>query len=138
MTMLYKVATGPVQQRGYGIALAKAMGFPASFIAEAERVSKLLTERKEAKREDAEFARLTKRRKLVMGLYETLKQVAESGMDEGAMGELLVRLRAEFIEKMSAIYERGGDKGGYVLSVDGAKWPDGELNGTQEAVVDYE
>ena len=114
MTMLYKVATGPVQERGYGIALAKAIGLPPSFIAEAERVSKLLTERNEARREDAEFARVMRRRKLVLGLYETLKQVARSGMGEGAMGELLVRLRAEFIEKMEAIYEdagEGGDEG---------------------------
>lgn len=117
MTMLYKVATGTVQQRGYGIALARAMGFPKPFIAEAERVSKLLTERKEARREDAEFAKVMKRRKLVMGLYETLRQVAGSGMDEGAMGELLVRLRAEFIEKMSALYE-GADGDG--VSVDAA------------------
>lgn len=105
MTMLYKVATGPVQQRGYGIALARAMGFPEPFVAEAERVSKLLTERKEARREDAEFARVMRRRKLVLGLHETLRQVAESGMSREAMGELLVRLRGEFVEKMEAIYE---------------------------------
>lgn len=110
MTMLYKVATGPVRERGYGIALARAMGFPEGFLAEAERVSKLLAERKEAKRESSGYARLMRRRRLVLNLYETLQQVARSGMDEGAMGDLFVRLQREFIEKMSAIYEDGGDE----------------------------
>ena len=92
MTMLYKVATGPVQERGYGIALARAMGLPEPFLAEAERVSRLLTERKETAREGAGFARLARRRRLVMNLYETLGQVAGSGMGVDAMGVLLERL----------------------------------------------
>ena len=125
MTMLYKVATGPVQERGYGIALARAMGFPESFIAEAERVSKLLAKMKEDARENAGFARLMRRRKLVLNLYETLGQVARSGMGIEAMGALLERLRAEFVEKMSEIYEGAEGEEGEVEVVDGSS-VDGE------------
>lgn len=123
MTMLYKVATGPVQERGYGIALVRAMGLPEPFLAEAERVSRLLTERKETAREGAGFARLARRRRLVMNLYETLGQVAGSGMGVDAMGVLLERLRGEFVEKMSEIYE--GGEGEEEEGEDKGEWVDG-------------
>ena len=117
MKMLYKVATGPVQERGYGIALARAMGFPEPFLAEAERVSKLLTKMKKDARENAGFARLMRRRKLVLNLYETLGQIARSGMGVEAMGALLERLRGEFVEKMSEVYEGAEEEDGEVVEV---------------------
>jgi DNA mismatch repair protein MSH4 len=103
MSMLYKVATGTVKERGYGIALARAIGLPEDLVNDAERISKGLSEKRQAKQQNSEYSKVLRRRKLVLNLQETLRHVVESDMDEKAFKSFLIRLRAEFITKMSAI-----------------------------------
>jgi DNA mismatch repair protein MSH4 len=112
MTMLYKVASGVVKDDHYGIALAKMMGLPPRFIAFAEHVAADMQRKREAAKQTSEAARVVRRRKLVINLDETLRQIVGSGMDPGALWGFLRRLRDEFIDKMAAIEEEGGGEKG--------------------------
>ncbi|RYP62431.1 hypothetical protein DL769_007303 [Monosporascus sp. CRB-8-3] len=103
MTMLYKISSGPAQERHYGLDLARAIGFPAQFIETAEKVSKALEEQVERKKADSQSRRLARRRKLILNLYETLIQLRDSGMDDDALGSYMRRLQTEFVARMDEI-----------------------------------
>ncbi|RYP90138.1 hypothetical protein DL770_003760 [Monosporascus sp. CRB-9-2] len=103
MTMLYKISSGPVQERHYGLDLARAIGFPAQFIETAEKVSKALEEQIERKKADSQSRRLARRRKLILNLCETLTQLRDSGMDDDALGSYMRRLQSEFVARMDEI-----------------------------------
>ncbi|RYP22856.1 hypothetical protein DL765_001452 [Monosporascus sp. GIB2] len=103
MTMLYKISSGPVQERHYGLDLARAIGFPAQFIETAEKVSKALEELTERKKADSHSRRLGRRRKLILNLHETLTQLRDSDMDDDALGSYMRRLQSEFVARMDKI-----------------------------------
>ncbi|RYP41644.1 hypothetical protein DL767_000849 [Monosporascus sp. MG133] len=103
VTMLYKISSGPVQERHYGLDLARAIGFPAQFIETAEKVSKALEEQIERKKANSQSRRLARRRKLILNLYETLTQLRDSGMDDDALGSYMRRLQSEFVARMDEI-----------------------------------
>ncbi|KAI1821253.1 muts domain V-domain-containing protein [Xylaria intraflava] len=100
MTMLYKIKTGPVQEKNYGINLARAMGFPEQFIQVAQEVSKGLAESTERKKNSSEARRLIRQRKLILDLSSMLTQLRHSEMDDAAMGSYLIRLQDEFVLRM--------------------------------------
>ncbi|RYO83855.1 hypothetical protein DL764_009411 [Monosporascus ibericus] len=97
------LSSGPVQERHYGLDLARAIGFPAQFIETAEKVSKALEDQIEKKKADSQSRRLARRRKLILNLYETLTQLRDSGMDDDALGSYMRRLQSEFIARMDEI-----------------------------------
>ncbi|KAI0013156.1 DNA mismatch repair protein-like protein MutS [Xylariaceae sp. FL0662B] len=103
MTMLYKIATGSVQEDQYGINLARAVGFPERFIGVAEDISKKLAERIEDNKQHSQTRQLIQRRKLILSLHETLSQLRESNMDDDALGSYLRRLQEEFVTRMDKI-----------------------------------
>ncbi|KAI1105460.1 DNA mismatch repair protein-like protein MutS [Jackrogersella minutella] len=107
MTMLYKITSGPVQEEHYGLNLARAIGFPERFIGVAEDVSKTLAETIEKKKQTSQSRKLLRRRKLILNLHDTLKQLRESDMDDAALGSYLKRLQDEFVSRMDEI-ERDG------------------------------
>ncbi|KAI2636106.1 muts domain V [Xylaria nigripes] len=100
MTMLYKIKSGPVQEKNYGINLACAMGFPENFIQVAQEVSKTLVESMERKKDSSEARRLTRQRKLILDLASMLTQLRDSEMDDAAMGSYLAHLQDEFVRRM--------------------------------------
>lgn len=103
MTMLYKIGEGYVKEENYGLALAKVVDLPPQTLEVAERVSKALDAQAAAKKQSSKAFALARRRKLVLGLKETLKQ-AESGPMEGAvLLNWLRRLQEEFIRRMDQI-----------------------------------
>ncbi|KAI1873059.1 uncharacterized protein JN550_003312 [Neoarthrinium moseri] len=107
MTMLYKITSGENRQAHYGLNLAKVIGFPDEFIENAELVSKKLKEQIEQKRRSSRHHKLTQRRRLLLNLHETLKQMHESDMDDAALGSYMKRLQDEFVVRMDEI-ENGG------------------------------
>jgi DNA mismatch repair protein MSH4 len=111
MTMLYKVASGVVRDDHYGIALAKTMGFPDSFVSFAERVANDLSRKREAAKQSSEAAKLVKKRKLVLNLDETLRRVVDAGMETGALWGFLERLQGEFVDKMAGLEEEDIEQG---------------------------
>ncbi|KAM0277828.1 hypothetical protein ACHAQH_005532 [Verticillium albo-atrum] len=94
---------GRVLDEHYGIALAKAMGFPEDFLEVAERVSKSLRQQRVAKKQSSEARKQMGRQKLIMNLHEQLKQAHASQLDEEALALHLVQLQEEFIIRMEAI-----------------------------------
>jgi DNA mismatch repair protein MSH4 len=103
MTMLYKIGEGYVKEQHYGLALARVVGFPPQIIEMAEKVSKALEAQIAAKKQSSKAFALARRRKLVLGLKETLMQ-AESGPMEGkALLSWLRRLQEEFVRRMEQI-----------------------------------
>lgn len=103
ITMLYKATSGAISdEEHYGINLARAMGLPPTFIQKAEEVAQDLRRKREANKQSAESTKLLARRKLILNLHEALKQVSDSGSEEGVRG-FLRRLREEFIERMEEV-----------------------------------
>jgi DNA mismatch repair protein MSH4 len=103
MTMLYKIGEGYVKEQHYGLALAHVVGLPPQVIEMAEKVSKALEAQTAAKKQSSKAFALARRRKLVLGLKETLMQ-AESGPMEGkVLLSWLRRLQEEFVRRMEQI-----------------------------------
>jgi DNA mismatch repair protein MSH4 len=103
MTMLYKIGEGYVKEQHYGLALARVVGLPPQVIEIAEKVSKALEAQTAAKKQSSKAFALARRRKLVLGLKETLMQ-AESGPMEGkVLLSWLRRLQEEFVRRMEQI-----------------------------------
>lgn len=101
--MLYKVKSGPVEERHYGLDLARVIGFPQLFIETAERVSKTLEEQTERTNEASPSRALLKKRKLVFNMHETLRHLQDSDIDDAALGSYMKRLQEEFIVRMEEI-----------------------------------
>jgi DNA mismatch repair protein MSH4 len=103
MTMLYKIGEGYVKEQHYGLALARVVDLPPQVIEMAEKVSKALEAQTAAKKQSSKAFALARRRKLVLGLKETLMQ-AESGPMEGkVLLSWLRRLQEEFVRRMEQI-----------------------------------
>ncbi|KAI1299112.1 DNA mismatch repair protein Msh4 [Xylaria venustula] len=107
MTMLYKIKSGSVQEKSYGINLAKVMGFPESFIEVAQEVSQTLANSMEQQKDKSESRRLIRQRKLILNLFSMLKQLMESEMDDAAVGSYLRHLQDEFVLQMDSSCARG-------------------------------
>lgn len=102
MTMLYKVKSGSIQEKNYGINLARVMGFPDSFIETAQGVSQTLTESRERRRDASDSRRLIRQRKVILNLHLMLTQLVQSKMDDAAMGSYLRHLQDEFVLQMDS------------------------------------
>ncbi|KAH8676119.1 muts domain V-domain-containing protein [Xylariales sp. PMI_506] len=103
MTMLYKINSGPIQESHYGLDLAKAVGFPDKFIQTAESVAETLRRQIEEKEHSSRSRKVILKRKLVLNLHETLKQLHSSSMDDEALGSYLKKLQDEFVSRMHDI-----------------------------------
>jgi DNA mismatch repair protein MSH4 len=103
--MLYKVSPGPVKDMHYGLTLARVLNLPAPLIEHAATVSNALTRLSEAKREKetARALAIAKRRKLILGLNEQLKQARDSNMQGEELRSWLKRLQDEFVLRMGGI-----------------------------------
>ncbi|EHK18134.1 uncharacterized protein TRIVIDRAFT_194557 [Trichoderma virens Gv29-8] len=105
LTMLYKATAGTVDDENhYGIALARAIGMPESFINCAESVANDLRKRRESNRQSSESYKEIHRRKLVLNLYEAIKQANNSSNKEALPG-YLKRLQEEYILRLTEIEE---------------------------------
>ncbi|CAO1602016.1 MutS protein msh4 [Xanthoria calcicola] len=105
MTMFYKVTNGWVQETHYGIAMAKVAGLPADVIRTAEEVSSTLARNIERQKKNSKTIALAKRRKLILGLREQLKQAQDGNMQGRVLGMWLSKLQDEFVRRMAAIDE---------------------------------
>ncbi|KAH7150268.1 muts domain V-domain-containing protein [Dactylonectria estremocensis] len=103
ITMLYKATSGAMKDdQHYGINLARAIGFPESFIKKAEAVAVDLRQKRETSKRSSESTKLLARRKLILNLHEALKQARDSGSEE-ALPKYLSRLQEEFIIRMEEV-----------------------------------
>lgn len=103
MKMLYKVASGAVQEKHYGLALAKVINLPPDVLHVAERVSNKLTENLEKRKKTSKTIALARRRKLILSLREQLIQAYEGNMNGKVLATWLKKLQDEFVNRMAAI-----------------------------------
>lgn len=103
VTMLYKIESGPVEERHYGLDLARAIGFPRLFMERAERVSMALEEQTERKMEVSQSRALLRRRKLILNLHQMLLCLRDSDIDDDALGSYIKQLQQDFIVGMEEI-----------------------------------
>jgi DNA mismatch repair protein MSH4 len=103
MTMLYRIGEGFVREEHYGLALARVVDLPPQVLETAEKVSKALDAQAAAKKKSSKAFALARRRKLVLGLKETLKQADSGPMEPKALTNWLRRLQDEFVRRMDQI-----------------------------------
>lgn len=105
MTMLYRITNGCVQEKHYGITMAKVAGLPADVIDVATEVSTRLTQNTERKKKNSKSIALARRRRLILGLREQLKQAQDGNLRGRVLGLWLKQLQDEFVRRMAAIDE---------------------------------
>lgn len=117
MKMMYRVTEGPETEVSYGIALAKAIGFPDSFIAHAEKVAAEIRAQAQASKRDRQEIEEAKRRKLVANLVRQLQLAHESDADDEELSQYLKQIHDDFWAKMLSssedkgeVYEDDGDE----------------------------
>ena len=103
MTMLYKIAQGSVQERHYGIALAKVLNLPPLILQVAEEVSKAITLNIERRKKNSKTILIARRRKLLLNLKEQLFQAREGNIQGPALLDWMKKLQQEFVVRMDAI-----------------------------------
>ena len=103
MTMLYKIDEGYLQEKHYGLALARVVDLPPQVLEVAEEVSQGLDAQAAAKKKSSKAFALAKRRKLVLSLRETLKQAESSPMEGKVLLSWLRKLQEEFVHRMEQI-----------------------------------
>ncbi|CAK7267954.1 MutS protein msh4 [Sporothrix epigloea] len=112
MRMMYRVTEGAETEVSYGIALAKAIGFPTPFIAHAEKTAaELRAQGQETKCEKREIEE-ARRRKLVTNLVRQLKLAHESSAGDAELWQYLKHIHDDFWSKMLDSSEANGDKRG--------------------------
>lgn len=103
MTMLYKVAQGSVQDKHYGIALAKVLNLPPLILQVAEEVSNAITLNIERRKKTSRTVLIARRRKLLLNLKEQLFQAREGNIQGPALLDWMKKLQQEFVIRMDAI-----------------------------------
>ncbi|KAJ9305747.1 hypothetical protein DTO217A2_4817 [Paecilomyces variotii] len=103
MTMLYRIAEGHVQEKFYGLALAKLVALPPKVLEVAANVSEKLTEIVERRQGSSKAVAIARRRNLILRLKEQLMQAKDGNMEDGALKEWLSKLQEEFILQLAAV-----------------------------------
>jgi DNA mismatch repair protein MSH4 len=103
MRMLYKIKQGIVKEEHYGIALAKVIDLPPQVIEVAEQVSQKIRQKSEEKKKTSSTVLEARRRKLIFGVRDQLRQVKESTMDGEVLRSYLKALQTDFVVRMSAL-----------------------------------
>lgn len=101
--MLYKIAEGCVQEKHYGITMAKVMNLPPKVIEIAEKVAQTIAQNAERRQRSSRTVAVVRRRKLILGLKEQLTQARDGNMSEEALGIWLQELQVEFVKRMAAL-----------------------------------
>ncbi|KAH0555729.1 hypothetical protein GP486_006323 [Trichoglossum hirsutum] len=103
MTMLYKIRDGSVTEKHYGLALARIAALPPAVLEVATEVSAKLSKQIDERKKGSSAFALARRRKLTLGLKETLVQARDGPMEGKALASWLRKLQEEFVARMSAI-----------------------------------
>jgi DNA mismatch repair protein MSH4 len=105
MEMLYQVAEGTVQERHYGLKLARVVPLPPDVIPHAETVAFTLERQVQRKQRRSLGIVVARRKKLLLNLKEHLIQARDGGMDDETMKGWLKDLQREFVVRMTALDE---------------------------------
>ncbi|WEW61371.1 MutS protein msh4 [Emydomyces testavorans] len=103
MTMLYKIADGYVQDKHYGLALARLLSLPPEMLKIAQTVSEKLSFKSANQRRNSKAIAIAKRRQLLLALREQLLQAKNGMMGGEELRKWLKRLQDEFTLRMAAL-----------------------------------
>ncbi|KAJ5721425.1 uncharacterized protein N7483_009359 [Penicillium malachiteum] len=103
MSMLYRIAEGPVPDRRYGIALAKLVDLPPAILDVATTVSEALDEISQRRNSPSRAICIARKRKLLLSLREQLVIAREGIMDDDSLRRWLKKLQDEFPAQMARI-----------------------------------
>lgn len=103
MTMLYKIAEGPVTNQFYGLALAKLVDLPASVLEIAQDVSGKLNEIAQRRHSNSKALVIARKRNLILSLREQLIQARDGSMQGEALRKWLKKLQDNFLLRMADI-----------------------------------
>jgi DNA mismatch repair protein MSH4 len=131
MTMLYKLGQGVVEEKHYGLALARVAGLPAKVLEVAENVSQTLVARAEAKKSSSRDHAINKRRKLLRSVQEQLEQLRDSPMEEDVLLDWLRKLQQEFVIRMEQIEKT-------IADADSDDWEESDVSEARERSADTE
>jgi DNA mismatch repair protein MSH4 len=144
MTMLYKIADGIVQDKHYGIALARLVCLPPTVLDVAQKVSEKLSANIKNRNKRSEALAIVKRRKLILGLREQLLQARDGKMEGEALRKWLKQVQDEFTLRMVAIdadmtfAEERGSQGSEGSECSNQPIPDTSLDTTPDEILTSE
>ncbi|KAJ5584718.1 uncharacterized protein N7459_004518 [Penicillium hispanicum] len=102
MTMLYRIAEGPVADRRYGLALAKLVDLPPAVLSIANSVSDTLDRISQRRNSPSRAVAIARKRNLLLSLREQLLIARSSSMDNESLRKWLKRLQDDFALLMAA------------------------------------
>ncbi|KAJ5623893.1 hypothetical protein N7510_000202 [Penicillium lagena] len=105
MTMLYRIADGPVPDRRYGLALAQLVDLPPGVLDRARTVSDALDRLAQKRNSPSRALAIARKRKLLLSLREQLLLARDESMDGDELRRWLLRLQNAFVLRMAAIDE---------------------------------
>ncbi|TKA80399.1 hypothetical protein B0A55_01892 [Friedmanniomyces simplex] len=130
MEMLYRIASGTVQEEHYGLKLARVVPLPGDVVEHAELVARTLEQQVKRRKKRSLAIIQARRRKLLLNLQEHLVQ-AQSGTMEGQdLRQWLRDLQREFVVMMTALDEEAGKA---ELGVEGVE-EEGEATATHRGL----
>ncbi|KAF3044696.1 MutS protein msh4 [Didymella heteroderae] len=103
MTMLYKIAQGPVQESHYGLTIARVVPLPPGLVDHAAAIAHKLERHILRKKENPKAVFKEKRRKLVLNLKEHLVQAQNGTLKGEVLTAWLKGLQREFVNRMTAL-----------------------------------
>jgi DNA mismatch repair protein MSH4 len=105
MTMLYKVAEGPVTNRFYGLALAKLVDLPPNVLDVAQGISGKLNQIAHRRHSKTKALIIARKRNLILSLREQLLQARNGSMSGAALTKWLKKLQGDFALRMANLDE---------------------------------
>lgn len=103
MNMLYTIAEGHVKEEHYGLALARVVALPESVLETAIEVSEELGRQSVKRKKSSKTFAINRRRKLILGLQESLLQAKAGSMQGQVLSSWLSKLQEVFVLRMDAI-----------------------------------
>lgn len=105
MTMLYKVAEGPVTNPFYGLAVARLVDFPPNVLHVAREVSEKLNQIAQGRHSTTKALIIARKRNLILSLREQLLQARNGSMGGAALRKWLKKLQDDFALRMASLDE---------------------------------
>ena len=105
MTMLYKIAEGPVTNQFYGLTLAKLVDLPPDVLNVAQRVSRRLDEIAQQRHSSSKHLEIARKCNLILSLREQLFQARDGTIQGEALRKWLKKLQDDFLLRMAAVDE---------------------------------
>ncbi|KAK5693497.1 MutS protein msh4 [Elasticomyces elasticus] len=105
MAMLYRIASGTVEEEHYGLKLARVVPLPEVVVEHAEVVAGVLERVGERRKKRSLTIVKARRRKLLLNLKEHLVQAKSGRMEGEGLRQWLKELQGEFVVRMLALDE---------------------------------